>query len=144
MGFSPHLSSGKLSHFRAILSAFDKCSNHVHCRFTHDVGCNSPELYVGVFQDLVNPIYHRGSLVNQLTTVPSQVPKLSLGSIRDKASLKKPALEKVRNPLAVFNIGLSSRDIFDMPGIYQKDVESTLQNVVDGFPGVPSPKLRNL
>ena len=59
------------------------------------VGCNSPELYVGIFQDLVNPIYHRGSLVNQLGTMTSQIPELPLDSVGNKVSFKKAALKKV-------------------------------------------------
>src|SRR5208337_4421761 len=132
--FSPELSSGQIGDLSAVFFTLDKSPNHVFPGFSHDIGCNSPELYVGIFQNLVNPIYHRGSLVNQLTTVSSQVSKLPLGFIGNKASLKKPALEKVRDPLGVFNICLSSRDMLHMPGIYQKDVESTFKNVVDGLP----------
>src|SRR5208283_2429461 len=84
--FTPQLSSGELGHFRTVLTAFDKCPNHVHSRFTHDVGRNRPELYVGIFKNLVDPIYHRGSLIDQLGTMTSQVSKLPLGSIGDKAS----------------------------------------------------------
>lgn len=113
---SPDLPSGQFSHLDVVHPPFDESPNHVFAGLAHD-----------------DPIYHRSCLVNQLGAMASQISKIPLGSIADNAPLKRPALEKVRDPLRILNVSLSSRDILDMPCVYEQDIESAFKNVVDGL-----------
>lgn len=68
--------------------------------------------------------------MNQLLAITGQIPKLPDGPRRDKTSLEQPFSQQLSDPLAIFDIGLSSRHMLDMAGVDHHDLKIRFQHVI--------------
>ncbi len=75
--------------------------------------------------------------MHQLATLPRQLTQLPLWLRRHQAATQQAALQQLRDPLAVLDIGLASRHVLDVLGVDQEDLEAVLQQVPDRLPVNP-------
>ena len=93
-----------------------------------------PQLDVGVLQHLMNAIGHARALPLELSPVTRQVPQLALRPGRHEAATQQAALQQLRNPLTVFDIGLPPRNLLQFAGVDQQQLEPAVEDVPHRFP----------
>jgi len=71
----------------------------------------------GVLEHVAEPLNLRGPRLHDLGAVPEHIPGgLDLRG-RDETAPQQPALQQVRQPLGVSQIGFAARHVLDMPGV---------------------------
>ena len=104
-------------------------------RDAKDVRHRSRQLHVGVLQGLMNPVLLRRQGLQEAAPAPGQIPQVSLLDRRHVAPLNQAAPQELGQPLGVPLIGLPARDILDLAGVRQQQLELlALEDVPDRPP----------
>src|SRR4030043_508965 len=69
-----------------IINSLADSIQHGTARGAHDITGYTAKLYVSPFQYLLDAVHHLGTLTNDATPVPHQLPQFSLWPIRDKTA----------------------------------------------------------
>ena len=118
---------GQSGHLRSVRRTRDQGFEHLPPRLAHDVRGDRGKFYVGSFQRLLQPTYLGRAFPHQGRSVVGEFPQLPLGSFGHEASPQQTVPEQLGDPLAIFDVGLATRDGLDVPGVDQKRRESPLQ-----------------
>jgi len=102
--------------------------DHPPPRQTQRLGCDRAPLDVGLLEQLLYPIADAILSLREFGPVPSQIPEVLNLAWRNEAAAPQSVLPPVGDPLAVPNIGLSSRNRFHVLRIDQNQFELPVQN----------------
>ena len=130
----PETASGEIRQGHRVGLARDHGAQHRATRGPDDVGDHGAQFQVGIFQDFVQPIDHCRALLLQDGAIACQIPQLTEGEGRHEASTEEAALQQLRDPLGVRDIGLPSRHLFHVARIDQHEGDRRLQHVPHRFP----------
>ena len=121
----------------AVPLAAPQGAQHGAARSSEDVRGDQPELDVGRLQELPHAVRLRGPLLNEELAVAREIAQLADGLRRDEARAQQPVLQQLREPLAVANVGLPSRDGLEVLGVHQDHLAAALEEVEHGLPQDP-------
>ena len=102
----PHPADRQVRQHGAAAFPVDQRLDHRRGRHPGYLRDNRAELDAGRFQRLSQPLDLRGAGLDRLHPVPGQVPHLLQLRGRDVRAAQQPALEQLRQPGAVFRVGL--------------------------------------
>lgn len=90
--------------------------------------------FLVVFQHIVDGNFP-AAFSDEALAVPRHLPQLALLPAGDVAGADEPVPQKVSNPFGIHDVGLAARDVLDVSGIRDNDIESEeLKDVVEWFP----------
>ena len=92
------------------------------------------QLDVGVLQRLVQPLRLALALSDLRLAIPGELPQVADRLWRHEVGLQQPRLGKLTQPRRVAHVGLAARDLLDVTGIDEHQLEVVLEDVPDRLP----------
>ena len=83
--------------------------------------------------DLLDPVGHRRPVGDQLGPLPRQVAQLADRRGRHEAGREQAVLQQLGDPLGVLDVGLAARDLLDVVGVDQDQLEAASRRCQTGF-----------
>jgi hypothetical protein len=107
---------------------------HGPCRLAQDIGGHIPQLDVGIFEDLLEPIDHARPIFDQTGAMPRECAQFALLDGWDEAGGEQAMLHQVGDPLRIAHIGLAPRHGLDVRRIDQQQGKVALEEVKNRSP----------
>jgi hypothetical protein len=85
----------------------------------HTAG-HAGQLEVGILQRLLDAVGHLHLLAHQLHALSRQVAQVAHGTVGHAAGLEQAALQQLRDPLRVLDVGLAAGHLLDVLGVDQQ------------------------
>jgi hypothetical protein len=92
------------------------------------------DLRLASSRTFLEAVGHGGALSDQLGPLPGEVAQLPDRPGRNETGAEQPVLKQLRDPLAVFRVGLAAGDRLDVLRLDDEDRESRLQEVGHRLP----------
>ena len=128
---------GQVGEHFGVGRARDERVEHQAARDAEDVRGDAIELDVGVLQRLVQPIGLALALGDLRLAIAGQQPQRPDRLGRHEAALQQPGLGKLAQPRRVAHVGLAARDLLDVPGVDEQQLEVVLELCQTGFQYTP-------
>jgi hypothetical protein len=95
-----------------------------HARIAREIGNGSVDLHVHLVEGLLHPLDAAGSLVDKVGRLPLQGPQPDDGVTWAKGAAEQTAAVQGLEPLAVEEVGLSARDVVQLPGVDEHGLDA--------------------
>ncbi len=130
---APHLPLRQVRQYRAAPLPVNQGLDHLPPGLRRDRGGDRVDLDPRVLQHVTEPGNLADPLLGNLRPVADQVPHRLDPGRGNEAAPQQPALQQLRQPLRVRQVGLAPRDVLHVPGVADQNLlEITLhQRVVD-------------
>src|SRR5215475_1830088 len=132
------LPAGHPGQYRSVGFTTNQGRDHRSSAFAKRVTGDLRQLDVARFQDFDDPVVDAGPLSHQAFTIPSQFEQLANHRRRNEARTNQVMRQQIGQPLRVTDIGLVTRDRFDVQRVDQNYFERAFQDVEDWLPVDPS------
>jgi len=114
----------KLGQRIGIALAANNCADDRHARQPRDVGNGSMNANIHLIQVLLHPPNPVRAFIDHRAAFADQRPEPANVVRRPKGATEQPAGVQQLNPLAVEDVGLSTRYVADLPGIGQHHLKA--------------------
>jgi hypothetical protein len=120
---------------RRIALARDDGADDRHPGGAGEVGDRAMHLDVHLVEGLLHPLYAARALSHEIGHLALQRPEPDDGVGGPEGSAQQPAAMQQRQPLAIADIGLPPRDVVQLAGVDQDDLDPAgREQLVDGDP----------
>src|SRR6266478_9658968 len=118
-----------------IAFAPDYGANNRHPGHPREVGDGAMHLYVHVIQRLLHPLDTPRALGHEIGQLAVERAQPGDGLARAERAPQQPAAMEQLEPLAVADVGLPPRDVVQLAGVDEPDLDAPrLEQLVDGDP----------
>ena len=120
---------GQFCHDRWVAMPFQQRGEHRLPRNSHDIRSDRGQFDVCTLQGLLHAVHQVRLLPHKVAALASQFPQITLFHWWNEARTHEAVAQQVRQPLRILDIGLATRNRFDVPGIHQPDFKVAFENV---------------
>src|SRR5260370_41708471 len=113
---------------------FEDCVEHQHPRHAEYIGGDAGELDVRCLEKLEETITFGTAALDNLSSIPQQVPKLADRLWRHEATRNQTVTKQIGDPLTVLHVGFATRHVSNVTSIADDNLEGTLENCMNWFP----------
>jgi hypothetical protein len=117
-----HPAFGQLGQHGRVPLSRDEGLDHGPAGLGHRRRRHHPELYDGVLEGLLDPLDLRGAHLDELLAIPGGLPQRPDPRWRHEAGRQQPDLEQLAQPDRILDVGLTTRDLLDVPGVAQQQL----------------------